>query len=129
MEGWLLDPVQRRTTSGAADDARYRPRSRACHHSRDHSVFTGLHALFIAIVETALWASTHANTAHPWLAIGYFGIWFACFAFAAAQFYQRKRVWSAAKGAAAAIVSQSVTIALTMAILFLTSQFADSSPA
>jgi hypothetical protein len=93
------------------------------HGFADHLVLasytTGLHALFIAIVETPLWASTHANTANPWLAIGYFGIWFAYFAFAAAQFYQGKRVWSAVKGATAAILSQVVTIALIMAILFL----------
>lgn len=92
----------------------------------DHLVLaaytTGLHALFIAFVETPVWALTHANTANPWLALGYFGIWFAYFAFAATQFYQGSRPWSAIKGATAAILSQVVTIALIMAILFLVSR-------
>jgi len=93
------------------------------HGFADHLVLaayaTGFHALFIAVVETPLWAWTHANTANPWLAIGYFGIWFAYFAFAAAQFYPGNRLWSAIKGAAAAVLSQAVTIALIMGLLFL----------
>lgn len=96
------------------------------HSFADHLVLaaytTGFHALFIAFVETPLWALTHANTANPWLAIGYFGIWFAYFAFAAAQFYRGSRLWSAFKAATAAILSQAVTIALIMAILFLTAR-------
>jgi hypothetical protein len=93
----------------------------------DHLVLaayaTGCRALFIALVETPLWASTHVNTANPWLAFGYFGIWFAYFAFAAAQFYAGNRSWSAARGALAALLSQALTIALIMAILYLTTRF------
>jgi hypothetical protein len=102
------------------------------HNFADHLVLaayaTGFHALFIALVETPLWASTHANTANPWLAIGYFGIWFAYFAFAASQFYQGRRLWSAFKAATAAFLSQAVTIALIMAILYLTTRLRGGSP-
>jgi hypothetical protein len=100
------------------------------HGFADHLVLaayaTGLRALFIAFVETPLWALTKVDTANPWLALGYFGIWFAYFAFAATQFYQGNRLWSASKGAAAAILSQAVTIALIMAILYLGTRFGSS---
>jgi hypothetical protein len=98
----------------------------------DHLVLaayaTGLRALFIGLVETPLLALTHANTANPWLAIGYFGIWFAYFAFAASQFFPGNRLWSAFKGATAAILSQAVTIALIMTILYLTTRLKDGPP-
>jgi hypothetical protein len=96
------------------------------HGFADHLVLaaytTGFRALFIAFVETPVWALTHANTANPWLALGYFGIWFAYFAFAATQFYEGSRTWSAIKGAAAAILSQVFTIVVIMAILYLVSR-------
>jgi hypothetical protein len=81
---------------------------------------SGIRALFLAFVETPLLAATGVDTADPWLASVYFGIWFAYFAFAAAQFYGGNRAWAASKACAAAILSQLAIIALIMAFLFLT---------
>jgi len=83
---------------------------------------SGLRALFLALIETPLLALTGADTANPWLATGYFGIWFSYFAFAASQFYPGSRLWSAFKGFIAAILSQLLTIALVMAFLYSTSR-------
>jgi hypothetical protein len=83
---------------------------------------SGFRALFLALIETPLLALTGADTANPWLATGYFGVWFAYFAFAASQFYQGSRMWSAIKAIAAATLSQAVTVALVMAFLYLLTQ-------
>lgn len=83
---------------------------------------SGLRALFLAVIETPLLALTGADTANPWLATGYFGIWFSYFAFAASQFYRGNRLWSAFKASAAAIFSQVLTVALIMVFLFFTSR-------
>lgn len=85
---------------------------------------SGLRALFLAVIETPLLALTGADTANPWLASAYFGIWFSYFAFAAAQFYRGNRIWSAFKAIVAAMLSQVLTVALIMAILFFTSRLA-----
>lgn len=87
---------------------------------------SGMRALFLAFVETPLLALTGADTANPWLATGYFGIWFAYFAFAASQFYRGNRLWSAFKASVAAILSQVVTVALVMVFLFFTSRLGGS---
>jgi hypothetical protein len=83
---------------------------------------SGFRALFLALVETPLLAMTRADTADPWLAAGYFGLWFAYFAVAASQFYEGNRAWSACKGIAAAILGQVATIALIMSFLFVTTR-------
>ena len=83
---------------------------------------SGLRALFLALIETPLLAMTGADTANPWLASVYFGIWFSYFAFAASQFYDGNRLWSAAKGIIAAFSSQVLTVALIMAFLYFTSR-------
>lgn len=80
---------------------------------------SGFRALFLALIETPLLALTGADTADPWMAGVYFGLWFAYFAFAASQFYAGHRAWSACKAVLAAILSQLVTIGLLMAFLFL----------
>jgi hypothetical protein len=85
---------------------------------------SGFRALFLALIETPLLALTGADTANPWLATGYFGVWFGYFAFAASQFYQGSRPWSAFKACAAAILSQLLTIALVMVFLLFTSRLA-----
>lgn len=84
---------------------------------------SGLRALFIALVETPLLAITQADTTNPWLTGGIFAIWFAYFGFAASQFYTGRKAWSAAKGVFAAALSQAVTIALIMALLYLMSHW------
>jgi hypothetical protein len=80
---------------------------------------SGLRALFLALVETPLLALTGANTADPWLASVYFGLWFAYFAFAASQFYEGHRGWIACKAVLVAILGQAVTIGLLMGFLYL----------
>jgi hypothetical protein len=87
---------------------------------------SGSRALFLALIETPLLAITGANTADPWLATGYYGIWFAYFALAASQFCRGNRFWSALKAIAAAILSQVVVIALIMAWLYSTTQLRGS---
>lgn len=79
---------------------------------------SGFRALFLALVETPLIALTGANTADPWLASGYFGLWFAYFTLAATQFYDGNRIWIAIKAISAAILSQVVAIALIMVFLY-----------
>jgi hypothetical protein len=80
---------------------------------------SGFRALFLALVETPLLALTGADTADPWLASAYFGVWFAYFAFAASQFYEGHRGWIACKAVLVAILGQAVTIGLLMAFLYL----------
>jgi hypothetical protein len=88
----------------------------------DHLVLaaytTGFHALFLALVETPLLALTRADTTNPWLAGAYLGAWFAYFAFAASQFYEGRRPWSAFKGLIAALLSQATIVACIMALLY-----------
>jgi hypothetical protein len=92
----------------------------------DHLVLasytSGFHALFQAVIETPLLALTRADTTNPWLASGYFGVWIAYFAFAASQFYRGHRLWSVARALVAAVLSQAGTIAIVMAILFITTR-------
>jgi hypothetical protein len=80
---------------------------------------SGFRALFIALVETPLLAATGAHTANPWLVIGFLATWCAYFAFAASQFYEGNRTWSVIKAGATAVLSQIITIALIMAVLFV----------
>jgi hypothetical protein len=87
---------------------------------------SGARALFLAVIETPLLALTGADTADPWLASAYFGVWFAYFAFAASQFYRGNRLWSALKGCVAAISSQVLTVLLVMGFLFLMSRLGGS---
>ncbi len=82
---------------------------------------SGFHTLFLAIVETPTFALTSADTANPWLAAFYFGAWFAYFVFAATQFYQGRRAWTAIKAAIVVLLAQALTVALLMAFLFVTS--------
>lgn len=79
---------------------------------------SGFHALFLALIETPLLALTHADTANPWLAAGYFGVWILYFAFASSQFYRGNRLWSFVRAMGAAILSQAAVIALVMGVLF-----------
>jgi hypothetical protein len=92
-------------------------------HFAEHLVLaayaSGYRALFLALVETPVLALTGADTANPWLASVYFGIWFAYFAFAASQFYRGNRLWAGAKAIVAALLSQAVTIGLIMAFLYV----------
>jgi hypothetical protein len=80
---------------------------------------SGVRALFIALVETPVFAATGAETANPWLVGGFQVIWFAYFAFAASQFYGGGRAWSVVRAGATAVLSQIITIALIMAVLFV----------
>jgi hypothetical protein len=82
----------------------------------------GFRALFLALIETPLLALTGADTANPWLATGYFGVWFAYFAFAASQFYRGSRWWSVSKAITAAILSQVAVVALLMSYLYFTTR-------
>ena len=92
----------------------------------DHLVLatytSGFHTLFLAVVETPTFAMTSADTANPWLAAVYFGAWFAYFIFAATQFYQGKRVWTALKAAIVVLLAQALTVAALMAFLFVSSR-------
>ena len=92
----------------------------------DHLVLaaytSGFHALFQALIETPLLALTRADTTNPWLASAYVGIWIVYFGFAASQFYQGHRLWSAARASAAAVITQAVTIAIIMGVLFVTTR-------
>ncbi len=83
---------------------------------------SGFRALFLALIETPLLAATGANTANPWLATVYFGVWFGYFAFAASQFYEGRRWWTAFKATVAAILSQVAVVALVMAFLYSITQ-------
>jgi hypothetical protein len=80
---------------------------------------SGFRALFIALVETPLLATTGSGAADPWLVTGFLAIWCAYFAFAASQFYEESRTWSVVKAGATAVLSQIITIALIMAVLFI----------
>jgi hypothetical protein len=80
---------------------------------------SGFRALFIALVETPLLAATVEDGADPWLVTGFLAIWCAYFAFAAAQFYDGSRTWSVVKAGAIAVLSQIITIALIMAVLYI----------
>jgi hypothetical protein len=82
---------------------------------------SGFHTLFVAVVETPTFAMTSGGTANPWLAAGYFGAWLAYFAFAATQFYQGGRAWTAIKAAIVVLLSQALTVAVLMAFLYVTS--------
>jgi hypothetical protein len=81
---------------------------------------SGFRALYLALIETPLLAATGVDTANPWLAVGYFGVWFAYFAFASSQFYRGNRLWSAFKAVLAAVLAQVVTVAVIMMVLYLT---------
>jgi hypothetical protein len=83
----------------------------------------GLRQLYLAIIETPVLALLATNVADPRLAIGYYGVWFAYFAFAASQFYQGNRWWSACKALVATSLTQLVTIYLIMGFLFLMGGF------
>jgi len=83
----------------------------------------GFRQLYLALVETPVLALLATNVADPRLAIGYYGIWFAYFAFAASQFYQGNRLWSACKAVVATGLTQLVTIYLIMGVLFLMGGF------
>lgn len=90
----------------------------------DHLVLaaytSGFHTLFVGVVETPTFAMTSADTTNPWLATLYFGAWFAYFVFAATQFYQGRRAWTAFKAAIVVLLSQALTVAVLMAFLFVT---------
>jgi hypothetical protein len=64
---------------------------------------------------------TSADHANPWLAAVYFFAWLVYFVFAATQFYQGSRWWTASKASIAVLLSQALTISLLMGFLFLTS--------
>lgn len=83
----------------------------------------GLRQLYLALIETPVLALLATNVADPRLAIGYYGIWFAYFAFAASQFYQGNRWWSACKAVFATALTQLATIYLIMGFLFLMGGF------
>ena len=83
----------------------------------------GFRQLYLALIETPVLALLATNVADPRLAIGYYGIWFAYFAFAASQFYGGNRFWSAAKAVIATALTQVVTIYLIMGVLFLMGGF------
>jgi len=80
---------------------------------------SGFRALFIALVETPVFAATGAEAADPSLVIGFQVIWCVYFAFAASQFYGGSRAWSAIKAGFTAASSQIITIALIMAVLYV----------
>lgn len=84
---------------------------------------SGFRQLYLALIETPLLALTQANTADPRLAIVYYGVWFAYFAFAASQFYSGNRFWSVCKAVAAAALAQLATILLLAAALALMGGF------
>jgi hypothetical protein len=88
---------------------------------------SGFRALFLALIETPLFALLEVNTADPKLALGYFGVWFGYFAFAASQFYSGKKALSAAKGFAVAVLSQASTIGIVMACLYVMSRVTGDS--
>jgi hypothetical protein len=87
---------------------------------------SGFRALFIALVETPLLAATVADAGTPWLVAGFLAVWCAYFAFAASQFYGGSRVGSVVKAGATAVLSQIITIALVMAILFFGTRLGSS---
>jgi hypothetical protein len=93
----------------------------------DHLVLSaytsGFHALFLALIETPLLALTRADTTNPWLASGYFGVWFLYFGFAASQFYRGHRLWTAARASFAAILTQTITIGIVMTVLYVVTRF------
>jgi hypothetical protein len=97
----------------------YRQRLNYAEHLVFAAYTSGLRALFLAVIETPLLAITQADTADPRLAVGYYGVWFAYFTFAAVQFYGGNRLWSACKAIAAAILSQVLIIAMLMGFVFL----------
>jgi hypothetical protein len=84
---------------------------------------SGFRQLYLALIETPVLALLATNVTDPRLAIGYYGIWFAYFAFAASQFYQGNRWWSACKAVIATTLTQLVTIYLVMGFMFLMGGF------
>jgi hypothetical protein len=87
---------------------------------------SGLHALYLAIVETPLLALTRADTSDPVLAPLYLGVWFAYFAFAATQFYGGNRLASVGKAVVAALLSQALITALLMAFVYFLTRVSSS---
>jgi hypothetical protein len=84
---------------------------------------SGFHTLFLAIVETPLFALTSRESANPWLATVFFLAWVVYFAVAGSQFYRRgSRLWIAVRAGIAGLVSQVLTVALLMAFLFVTAR-------
>jgi hypothetical protein len=83
---------------------------------------SGFHALFLAVVETPVFALTSADAPDPWLAGGFFLAWLGYFAFAASQFYEGRGLWSAVRAGIANVVSQALTVATLMAFLYLTTR-------
>lgn len=84
---------------------------------------SGMRQLYLAVVETPVLALVHANIADLRLMMAYYPVWFAYFAFAAAQFYGGNRLWSACKAVGAAILTQLVTIYLVLGFLILMGGF------
>jgi hypothetical protein len=84
---------------------------------------SGFRQLYLALIETPILALLAMNVSDPRLAIGYYGVWFGYFAFAASQFYGGNRLWSACKALIATILTQLVTIYLIMGFLFLMGGF------
>lgn len=84
---------------------------------------SGFRQLYLALLETPLLALTRADTADPRLALIYYGVWFAYFAFAASQFYRGNRIWTACKAIAAAALAQLATILLLAAFIALMGGF------
>ena len=80
---------------------------------------SGFRALFVALVETPLLAATATDAANPWLVSGFLGLWCAYFAFAASQFYEGSRTRSFVKAVVTAVLSQVISIALIMGVLFI----------
>jgi hypothetical protein len=87
---------------------------------------SGFRALFIALVETPLLTTIGADTTNPLLVTGFLAIWCAYFAFAASQFYDGSRTWSIVKAGTTAVLSQIITIALIMAVLFIGTRLSGS---
>jgi hypothetical protein len=85
----------------------------------------GFRQLYLALIETPAIALTKADTADPRLAIVYYGVWFAYFAFAASQFYSGNRLWSICKAIAAAALAQLATILLVAGFLAAMGGFAE----
>jgi hypothetical protein len=79
----------------------------------------GFHSLYVALVETPVLALTSVNTADPRVALGYYGIWVAYFAFASSQFYRGKRLWSTARAAVAAVLNILLSVFLLMSVFHL----------
>ena len=70
---------------------------------------SGMRQLYLALIETPVLALVHANIADLRLMMAYYPVWFAYFAFAAAQFYTGNRWWLWFKGVLVTLVAQAVT--------------------